>query len=235
MDPELAVSALSGLVAGGEPVAVVADIEHERFVRSYTAGRPSRLLSELPGYRELVESAGSAQEAAQSASALRDRLAGLTGSERLGVLLDLLRGQIAMVLGHSDREAIGADQAFRDLGFDSLSAIELRNRLTATTALKLPATLIFDYPTPEALAGHVIAQLMPETGGVPGVDEEETRVRALFASLSMARLREIGVLDALLHLTGDRAAASTEDEDGDALDSMGLDELVRAALDGGGH
>ncbi|GAA0830519.1 hypothetical protein GCM10009525_30700 [Streptosporangium amethystogenes subsp. fukuiense] len=232
MDPELAVSALSGLVAGGEPVAVVADIEHERFVRSYTAGRPSRLLCELPGYRELVESAGSAREAGQSASALRDRLAGLAGSERLGVLLDLLRGQIAMVLGHSGREAIGADQAFRDLGFDSLSAIELRNRLTASTGLKLPSTLIFDYPTPEALAGHVIERLLQETGAASGVDEEEARVRALFASLSMTRLREIGVLDALLHLTG-APEASTDDEADDALDSMGLDELVRAALDGG--
>jgi len=140
---------------------------------------------------------------------------------------------------------IGADQAFRDLGFDSLSAIELRNRLTASTGLKLPSTLIFDYPTPQALTEHVIAQLLPETGGAPGVNgvnglngvtEEEARVRTLFASLSMARLREIGVLDALLHLAGDqdRPVDGDADEDADdALDAMGLDELVRAALDGG--
>ncbi|WUI00895.1 SDR family NAD(P)-dependent oxidoreductase [Spirillospora sp. NBC_00431] len=117
---------------------------------------------------------------------LAQRLAGLGEDERDGVVLGVVRSHIAAVLGHGGPDQVDPEQAFQDLGFDSLTAVELRNRLNAATGLRLPATLIFDYPTAEALAGYVLARLEPAAAerAPGGVLDELDRLETALAAVS---------------------------------------------------
>ncbi len=95
----------------------------------------------------------------KEAGSLARRLAGVPESEHEGVVLEVVRTEVAVVLGHASPGTIGAQRAFKELGFDSLAALALRNRLNAVTGLRLSTTLVFDYPTPAALAAHLLEQV----------------------------------------------------------------------------
>ncbi|WP_344318248.1 beta-ketoacyl synthase N-terminal-like domain-containing protein, partial [Streptomyces javensis] len=100
-------------------------------------------------------------------SSLMQRLAALDHGERLRHLTELVRTEAAAVLGHTTIDSIGPDQPFREIGFDSLTAVELRNRLNAATGLRLPATVVFDYPTAAITAGYLRDELFGSTRAAP--------------------------------------------------------------------
>ncbi|MEV0041833.1 type I polyketide synthase, partial [Streptomyces sp. NPDC050804] len=170
--PEPAVRALLRAVEHDDTALAIADIDWDRFLPAFAASRPLPLVADLPEVRRSAAPAvGGAGE-----SGLRQRLAGLPEAERAGHVLDLLRAQVAAVLGHSDARNIEDDRAFRDLGFDSLTTLELRNGLAALTGLSLPASLVYDLPTPRELADFLLAELLgtlPETAAPVAADRPQ--------------------------------------------------------------
>ncbi|MGV9271622.1 SDR family NAD(P)-dependent oxidoreductase, partial [Kitasatospora sp. NPDC003701] len=121
-----------------------------------------------PLFRTLVRGsrrrAATAVGGADTAAALATWLRELRDGDRARYVVDLVRAEAASVLGHASATSVDAGREFRDLGLDSLTAVELRNRLTSVTGLRLPATLVFDHPTPTVLAEHLLAELLDEQG-----------------------------------------------------------------------
>ena len=157
LEPAAALAALEQALGQDDPTAVVADVDWSRFTPGFTSTRPSPLLADLPEARAALEDPDSA--ASPSSSGLRGRLAVLPSVDRGRALLDLVRRLAAEVLGFADAGLLDTRRAFRDSGFDSLTAVELRNRLRAETGLRLSATLVFDYPTPVDLVSFLAEEL----------------------------------------------------------------------------
>lgn len=166
----------------------------------------------------------------QQGGSLEERLAGVAADEREGVVLALVRSHAATILGHAAGDAVDPDLAFQELGFDSLGAVELRNRLSVATGLRLPPTLIFDYPSPRALAAHLLAQGSPGEPGA-GTDPVEAEFRQALARVPLARLRSAGLIEALAEVVGVDAMGAAESSSVEQIDAMEIEELVERTLE----
>jgi acyl transferase domain-containing protein len=158
---------------------------------------------------------------------LAQRIRQLTPNEQRRQLVEIVCTHAAAVLGHSDAHALDAERAFQDLGFDSLTGVELRKRLKTDTGLALSRTLIFDFPTPTALADHLRQRLLHG-------DHEESDDEKVWSSLRkipLHELRRTGLLDTLLLLAGESEKSRTDLTISDEIiDSLSADALVAMAL-----
>ncbi|ARF77490.1 polyketide synthase [Kitasatospora albolonga] len=164
MEPETAVTAIGRALEEDDALVLVADVDWRRFTTGMGL-RAAALLDGIPDPAAARPAPGTtapsaAREGGGSADDLRQRIAALPRHEdRTRALTELVRTHAAAVLRHPDADAVRSTKAFSALGFDSLTAVELRNRLAAATGLALPAAVLFDHPTPSALADRLLADL----------------------------------------------------------------------------
>ncbi|PHQ48335.1 hypothetical protein BLA24_31120 [Streptomyces cinnamoneus] len=170
---------------------------------------------------------------------LRRRLAELSAGEQGQLVVDLVRGQVASVLRHADARSVDAARTFQEIGFDSLTAVDLRNRLTAATGVRLAATAIFDYPTPAALGAHLLAQVAPEAA-----DPVEVRLRELdkIASVISAMAEDATLrerlsprMESIVAMWTDMQRPAQDEGAGQDLESASLEDMfgiIDQELDG---
>ena len=145
-------------------------------------------------------------------------------------LIELVCGQAAVVLGQPDGHSINPERAFHDLGFESLTGVRLRNRLTTATGLILPRTLIFDYPTPAELADHLRGQLVHGDHD----ESDDDKIRSSLGRIPVRELRRTGLLDKLLLLAEGPEKSVAEPTVGpDVIDSLSTEALIAMALNSG--
>ncbi|WP_434056813.1 SDR family NAD(P)-dependent oxidoreductase [Amycolatopsis ponsaeliensis] len=188
-----------------------------------------RGLAGTPGRR-------AAQEAAEDTESLAKKLAGLPVAKRVPTVLTLVRTHAAALLGHAGPEAVEPDRSFNEVGFDSLSATGFRNKLSLVTGLKLPVSLIFDYPTPRILAEHLVCELAPAEVEVSEETVTEQGVRDALAGIPLEKLRAAGLLDGLLELAGVRlpeGSVEPEAVEEATIDDLDTDALISMAIGGG--
>ncbi|MGW5612157.1 SDR family NAD(P)-dependent oxidoreductase, partial [Streptomyces sp. NPDC003753] len=226
---EEAMELFDASLTAGEAAVVVTRLDTTALGRHEEPAPMLRGLVRAPSRRR------AAQAVAPAEAPPAQRLSGLSSAERERALADLVRNQVAAVLGYGDPGDLDDDRSFLDLGFDSLTAVELRNQLGAATGLRLPTTLAFDHPTPAALAAHLAAELTPDDtssdSGVTVVLKEIDRLEAALRAVAdgdrngsqeqiTARLRElIGIAQA-----SDPGTAG-KTESGHDLDSATDEEL----------
>jgi pimaricinolide synthase PimS1 len=170
--------------------------------------------------------------ARDEAGSLARRLSSTPEDQREQLVLEAVRAEAATILGHSTGHAIDPKGTFKQLGLDSLGAVELRNSLNLLTGLRLPSTLVFDHPTPAGLAAFIATHLRGDPAAQG--DPEELALRSALASISVDRLRELGLVDLLLRLADPEGEvpSSTLGERTEQIDAMDVEQLVKQAMEG---
>ncbi|HEV2343872.1 MAG TPA: SDR family NAD(P)-dependent oxidoreductase [Actinocrinis sp.] len=234
MAPNLAIRELARALDHDETFVAVADMDWERFAETFTAARPRPLIGELPELRQAPNRGQAAPAAERADPSLVRRLAGLSSAQRSRRLVEAVCTEAAAVIGLDDPREIDPGRAFREAGFDSLTAVQLRNRLSTATGMSLPATLVFDHPTPTALARHLEAGIWPDDGAgsprvlVSAVLADIERLEAALAALpqdSDVQVRATQRLEALLRSRHGAAEDARGALDLDLLESATADEV----------
>ncbi|MEV5887733.1 phosphopantetheine-binding protein, partial [Streptomyces sp. NPDC052020] len=217
MESELALSLLDASLRRDDPALVPIQLDIAALHTQWRDGMLPPLLSGLVRSRRPAGAPTAARRIAADGTTggadtdLAGRLAAMAAEDRFGHVLDLVRTHVATVLGHGSPAGVDAARAFRDAGFDSLTAVELRNRLNAATGLRLPATLVFDHPTPADLAEHLLDELAavageawsgPTGSSTPGTSGTAADRQVTAALAEIDRLE--GVLASLAPVVGGR-------------------------------
>ncbi|MGC0318552.1 type I polyketide synthase, partial [Kitasatospora acidiphila] len=231
MAPESAVSALVRAVGEAEPCVTVSDVDWQRFAVAFTSVRPSSLIGRVPeaahALEALVDGAGDRED--EAVRSLRERVGRASGADRRRILVDLVRTEVAVVLGHGSGAAVDPERGFTELGFDSLTAVELRNRLQKATGVSLPATAVFDYPTTQELAEFLRVGLVPdELAGEALVRSEIDRIDAALSGIAVAELATSDIeerLESLLAKVKKARSAESGNLAADQLDAASDDEI----------
>ncbi|WP_338089421.1 type I polyketide synthase [Nocardia cerradoensis] len=212
-------------LTAAEPAPVLVHLDTDTLrMEAHTGSIPAVL-------RGFVRTSGRTATASHGDVSLGQRLHGVAEEKRRGIVLDLVRENVAAVLGYGSADDIGVDRGFSELGFDSLGGVEFRNRLSKVTGLSLPSTLVFDYPTAAEVAGYLLAHTTvtaPQTPTSTGAPDDIARLEALLERIiaggadsdrTVAGLR--GVSDRLRGFLG----GATSDGDYDDLEFTSDSEL----------
>jgi hypothetical protein len=226
MTTDQALELFDTALTANHPTVVAARLDRTALVNPTLSTRLPPLLNQLVRHplRRFVTT-----DSTEVKTVLAQRLHGLTLDQQHDLMLGLVRSHAAVVLGHSNPDDIDPRRSFYDSGFASLTAVELRNRLKTATGLSLSTTLVYDQPTPAALATHLHRQLSESS--VNEVPEVEIQRR--ISTIPLQRLRDEGILDVLLGMLGDRSSAVPNRPEG-AFEEMDLNELIKIALGGEG-
>ncbi|CDR15591.1 hypothetical protein GCM10022420_087700 [Streptomyces iranensis] len=196
IDPRTQLEVLRTALDRGDAVTVVADVDWERFTTGYASARRRPLLAGIPEARALMErldapaaeptGEGDGSGAPQTPEDWQRGLTSVTPEEQRARVLELVRDRLAEVLGHGSPEDVDPDRPFLEMGLDSVSAVQLRNRLGTAVGLRLPATIAFNHPTPRELAGYVWSNVAPPAAEVDGAATEGTPAEAPAAAPTTA-------------------------------------------------
>ncbi|WP_414085329.1 type I polyketide synthase [Streptomyces asiaticus] len=236
MEPELAVTAMARAVNQSDTCPVITDIDWPRFTASVDGTRLGLLfgdIAEVRTARQAADATLDGQPAGTHRPTFATTLAELPAAEREPALLDLVRTHTAAVLGYATHEGVDVERGFFDMGLDSLTAVELRNRLNAATGLRLRPTALFDYGSPSALARHLKGELVedeaaPEKSLPAEIDRLETVLTAMpqdDITRTKAIVRLQSVLAKLSEPVGGGGGAVRDDNADDDLESASVDEL----------
>ncbi|WP_171166621.1 beta-ketoacyl reductase, partial [Streptomyces sp. I05A-00742] len=231
--------------------SVIVPLESEKGLQIFDAAnqahRPLYLASllnlehipQLPVWSRLATVRRTATAEQAGGPALSDQLAGIAPAERHEHVLHLVRAQIAVILTLDSPDAVEPNRGFLDQGLDSLTAVELRNRLFSITGIRLPATTVFDHPTPTALAQFILDQLAPADSestetSADGGEAGEAEIRRALARVPLEHLRKAGLMTSLLQAIGLTAPAGAAETDGgsteESIDQMDIEDLVQFAF-----